>query len=168
MTEPTDDQQPTGTQPTNPDTGTKDAAYWEAEATKYQSLMRKQEERAKANAEKAKRLDELEEQSKTEVQKLQDALAAAEKRATEAEQKVADRDAKDALTKERDEVAKAKGLSSSLLRGSSREEYEQHADELIAAGIKPVTAPSADGQGDAGNPVGAGEEKSADEILAEV
>ncbi len=46
-------------------------------------------------------------------------------------------DARAEQLKVRDEVARAKGLTASLLRGSSKEDFEAHADELIAAGLKP-------------------------------
>jgi len=57
-------------------------AALEAERDKWQSLSRKQEERAKANADKAKRFDELEAASKTEAEKLAERAAAAEGKAT--------------------------------------------------------------------------------------
>lgn len=50
---------------------------WQAEAEKWKAFSRKHEEAAKANADKAKRLDEFEESQKTELQKAADAAAAA-------------------------------------------------------------------------------------------
>ena len=111
-----------------------------------------------ANADKAKRLDELEEASKSDLEKER-------ARAEKAEKALADRNAKDEQAKVRDDVAKAKGVPASALRGSSKEDFEEHADELIAAGIKVTSAPSADGQGDTGKTVTEGKEKSAEEIL---
>jgi hypothetical protein len=55
---------------------------WQAEAEKWKSFARKHEDAAKANAEKAKRLDEFEESQKTEQQKYADAAAKAEAKAT--------------------------------------------------------------------------------------
>lgn len=73
---------------------------------------------------KAQRLDELEEASKTEQQKANDRAAAAEKAATEATTKLL-----------RYEVAAAKGVPAKLagrLQGSTREEMEADADDLLA------------------------------------
>ena len=113
--------------------------------------------KAEENAEKAKKFDDVEEASRTELEK---AIARAEK----AEESLSDREAQDERIKVRDAVAKAKGLPPGLLRGSSKEEFEEHADELIAAGIKPAAAPSSNGQGDNGEQVSETGEKSADEL----
>jgi hypothetical protein len=51
-------------------------------------------------------------------------------------------DARAEQLKVRDEVARAKGLTASLLRGSSKEDFEAHADELIAAGLQPAIGPT--------------------------
>jgi hypothetical protein len=56
---------------------------WQAEAEKWKSFARKHEDAAKANAEKAKRLDEFEESQKTEQQKFADAAAKAAETAAE-------------------------------------------------------------------------------------
>lgn len=55
-------------------------AALEAERDKWQGLSRKNEERAKANAEKAKRFDDLEAASKSEAEKLAERAKAAEDR----------------------------------------------------------------------------------------
>ena len=52
----------------------------EADREKWQNLSRKNEERAKANAEKAKRFDELEAASKSDLEKANEARGAAEQR----------------------------------------------------------------------------------------
>lgn len=109
-------------------------------------------------ADKAKKYDELEEQNKSDLEK-------AATRAEAAEKKLADREALDEIAKVRSDVAKAKGLPESLLRGTSKEDFEDHADELIAAGVKAKPAPSSDGQGDTGKDVTEGDELSADEIV---
>lgn len=115
---------------------------------------------------KSARLDELDAASKSEVEKLNDQIAALAKERDDFKSQVDEHSAASARAKVRDEVAKAKGLTASLLRGSTKEELEEHADELIAAGIKPKAAPSADGQGDTGKPVSTGDEKSAAEVVA--
>lgn len=133
-----------------------------ADAEKWKALSRKNEEQAKSNAEKAKKFDEHEEASKTELQKMQ-------ARAEAAEKAVQDRDAKDASVKLRDEIAKEKKfderkISASALRGSSREELEAHADELLALVPAPAATASADGQGANGTVIGEGE-LSVDDIV---
>lgn len=127
-----------------------------AEVEKWKALSRKNEDQAKANAEKAKKFDELEEANKTEQEKL---LA----RAEAAEKLIAEREAKDAAAATAAEVAKAKGVPASALRGSTREELEAHADELLELMPKKPAAPSADGQGD-GEQIGDGD-MSADDIV---
>ena len=70
---------------------------------------------------KAEKLREFEESQKTEAQKAQERLEAAEKRAAELELKAT-----------RAEVAAAKGVPAELLKGSTQEELEASADALIA------------------------------------
>ena len=102
---------------------------------------------AKANADAAKRLAEIEEAQKTETQKLADRLAAAEKKAQDAELKAL-----------RSDIAQAKGVPAALLTGSTEDELNASADALIAfrgGAPKPPTAPPAEGvQGNVGKPVG--------------
>ncbi|WP_144834093.1 hypothetical protein [Microbacterium sp. BH-3-3-3] len=136
--------------------GDSDLEKARAEAEKWKALSRKNEEQAKANAEKAKKFDELEEANKTEQEKL---LA----RAEAAEKRIAEREAMDAAAATAAEVAKAKGVPASALRGSTREELEAHADELLELMPKKPAAPSADGQGD-GEQIGDGD-MSADDIV---
>ncbi|MEW5658347.1 hypothetical protein ABGT92_23875 [Streptomyces cinereoruber] len=86
MSEPTPET-PSTPVPEAPETGPAPTAEerlaaLEAERDKWQSHSRKQEERAKANADKAKRFDELEAASKTEAEKLAERAAAAEGKAT--------------------------------------------------------------------------------------
>lgn len=57
-------------EPQKPDTGEKD---WQAEAEKWKALARKHEGSAKANADAAKRLAEIEEANKTDLEKAVDA-----------------------------------------------------------------------------------------------
>ena len=70
---------------------------------------------------KAERLDAIEEQSKTDLQKAQDAQATAEQRAQQAEVKAT-----------RADVAIAKGVPAHLLSGTTQAEMEASADALIA------------------------------------
>lgn len=110
------------------------------EAAKYRT-------EAKANADAAKRLAEIEEAQKTETQKLADRLAAAEKKAQDAE-----------LRALRADIAQAKGVPAALLTGSTEDELNASADALIAfrGDVKPPSAvPPATGQGNVGKPVGA-------------
>lgn len=117
--EPQDDTQGQGTEDHSPsDAGTVD---WRAEAEKWKALSRKNEATARSNAEKAKRLDQIEEQSKTELQKALEAQAAAEKRAAALE-----------VEATRARVAAAKGVDADLLTGTTEEEISQSADRLLA------------------------------------
>lgn len=72
---------------------------------------------------KAAKYAELEESQKSELQKQSERAAAAEKRLAELEQQ-------QQLAGWRADVAKAKGVPAEVLRGSSKEELEAHADEL--------------------------------------
>lgn len=139
--------------------GDSDLEKARAEAEKWKALSRKNEEQAKANAEKAKKFDELEEANKTEQEKL---LA----RAEAAEKKLAEREAKYAAAATAAEVAKEKGVPVSALRGSTREELEEHADELLTILPKIPPAPSADGQGDQGDNIGDGDMSAEDIVTA--
>ncbi|HXH34333.1 MAG TPA: hypothetical protein VNJ54_07970 [Plantibacter sp.] len=135
----------------------------QAEAEKWKSLSRKNEERATANADKALKLDEIEAANQSEQEKL---LA----RAEAAESKLAEIDAKSTAATLREEIAKEKGfedrkIPATALRGLTREELESHADEILALLPAPPEAPSADGQGGAGTRIGDGD-MSADDIVA--
>ncbi|HXF71367.1 MAG TPA: hypothetical protein VNO79_01990 [Actinomycetota bacterium] len=109
---------------------------WKAEAEKWKALARKHEAQAKANAEAARRLREAEEAEKTVAERLADA----QRRAQEAE-----------LRALRHEVAAERGLPPKLARflhGSSREELEEAAAELLEA-IKPADTGGSPGTGNA-------------------
>lgn len=82
------------------------------------------------------KLAELEESQKTEAQKAQERLDAAEKRAAELELKAT-----------RAEVAAAKGVPVELLSGSTQEELEASADALIAFRGEQAKGPVIPGQG---------------------
>lgn len=94
---------------------------WEAEAKRWKELSRKNEARAKENAEKARMFDEHEEQGKTELQKALDKAAQAEARVKALE-----------VQATRAQVAAAKGVDADLLSGSTLEELEASADRLLA------------------------------------
>lgn len=94
---------------------------WEAEARKWKELSRKNESRMKENAEKARLYDEAQEQSKSELQKAQEAAAKAEARAAAMEAEAM-----------RAKVAAATGVDADLLSGSSEEELRASAERLLA------------------------------------
>lgn len=97
---------------------------WEAEAKKWEKRAKENGAQAKAGTAALKKLKELEDADKTELQKLTDRVTLAEKRADDAELQVL-----------RAEVAGNKGLTvaqAKRLVGSSREELETDADDLLA------------------------------------
>lgn len=113
----------TGASTENEAQGTSTETDWKAEARKWESRAKENLKSARANEDAAKRLADLEESQKTEAQKAQDRLEAAEKRAAELELKAT-----------RAEVAAAKGVPAELLSGSTQEELEAWADRLIKFG----------------------------------
>ena len=117
-----------------------------AEVEKWKAMSRKNEDRAKANDDKAKRFDELEEANKSESEKLLS-------RAEAAEQKLAEREAKEAIAALVADVAKAKGVPAAILRGATQEELEEHADAYLASIPAIPAAPSSDGLGKVGSPI---------------
>ncbi|GAA0960230.1 hypothetical protein [Frigoribacterium faeni] len=134
-----------------------------AEVEKWKGLSRKNEARAESNADKAKKFDEHEEANKSEIEKIT-------ARAEAAEKAIAERETKEAAAKLREEIATEKGfadrkIKASALRGSTREELEAHADELLELVPAPPAAPSAEGQGQVGAAIKDGE-MSADDIVA--
>lgn len=139
------------------------------------------EKRAKANAKashgvtadelealraKAQKADELEDAARTDLEKAQ-------ARADAAEAKIAERDKADAARELANEVAKAKSegrstpISASILRGSTREELEAHADEILALLPDKPKAATAGTGGDRGDDI-EGEEADAKDIAANV
>jgi hypothetical protein len=101
----------------------KDTPDHESEAKKWKALARKHETQAKANADAAKKLKELEDADKSEIEKAAAKAAEAEKRAADAELKAL-----------RLEVASDKKLTpaqAKRLVGSTREELEADADDLL-------------------------------------
>lgn len=131
-TEPADPPEPT---PTPEPTGTGDAPATgdrlPDDHPVVKALKKANEEAAAAR----KKVKEYEDQGKSETQRLNDDLAAQRKRADEAETKAL-----------RLEVAAAKGLNAAQAKrlvGSTREELEQDADEILEA--FPAAAPSGGG-----------------------
>lgn len=106
-----------------------------AEVEKWKAMARKHEGNAKQNAEAAKRLAEIEDSGKSEVERLTAQAKAESDRADKAEARAL-----------RLEVAALKGLTptqAKRLVGSTQEELEADADELLAS-FKPATGDSTD------------------------
>lgn len=148
MSDTTTEATETETTDTSAETTTTETVDWEKKYKEMQQHSREWEKRAKAAEPAAKKLSEIEEANKSELEKAQAALAAAEKRAQETE-----------LASLRASVALEKGLTptqAKRLIGSTREELEADADELLEdiKNTKPAAAPSTDGQGKTGEPVG--------------
>jgi hypothetical protein len=96
---------------------------WKAEAEKLKSEARKWETRSKDNAKAAQRLAEIEEASKTDLEKFQSRAEAAEKRLAEIE-------SREQVASWKSEIAAGTGVPADALRGSTREELEAHAEAL--------------------------------------
>jgi len=95
------------------------------EVAKWKALARKHEARAKAGAAAEKRLAELEDANKSELQRAAESARSWQERAEAAE-----------LRAMRAEVAARKGLTAAQakrLQGSTEEELEADADELLSA-----------------------------------
>ena len=123
---PPDDATP----PENDTTTTPPAADMAAEAAKWKALARKHEDQAKANADKAKRFDALEEASKTELEK-------ATARAEAAEQALVTK----TLDNDRLSAAIANGLEpdlASFLTGTTVAEIDAQA-KLLASRLTTAT-----------------------------
>jgi membrane protein involved in colicin uptake len=82
---PVDPATPASTDPATPtEPTTPEPKDWQAEAERWKRQSRENETRAKANAEAAKKLAQIEEDQKTEAEKAADRVAAAEARASKA------------------------------------------------------------------------------------
>ena len=127
---------------TAPETAVVEPPAASDEVEKWKALARKNEARAKENAEKAKRLDELEDANRSELEKLQAQLASAQKSAAEAE-----------AARLRASIAAKHGVPEALLTGSNEEALEEAASALLAFKGTPPSTPSSDGQGKQGDPV---------------
>ena len=106
-----------------------------AEVAKWKAMSRKHEGEAKANRDAAKRLAEIEDANKTEVQKLADAKTASDTVAATAQNELM-----------RLRVAMRKGLTEAQAKrlvGSTEEEIEADADELLESFGVQKTEPGA-------------------------
>lgn len=101
-----------------------------ADRDQWKKFSRKHEDSAKANAEAATRLKEIEDAAKTAEQKALEELSAYKAQAESATSQLL-----------KYEVASTKGIPASLLVGSTKEELEAYADALIA--FKGETTPVA-------------------------
>lgn len=125
MSDTTGTEQQPNTEPQTqaPETGTEQQPEvdYKAEFEKWKALSRKNEQLARENADKAKRFDELEEASKSELQKAMERAEAAERRASEADQ-----------ARIRSDIARAKNVPAELLQGSTEDELNAYADQLLS------------------------------------
>jgi hypothetical protein len=116
-----------------------------AEAAKWKELARKNEARAKENSDKAKRFDEIEEASRSDLEKAQARIDELERASAEAN-----------AARIRSDIARTKGVPVELLTGSDEDSLTAQADALLAFKGTQATAPSSEGQGKRGEPVGSG------------
>lgn len=135
---PATEQQPPEAPAAQPETD------WKAEAEKWKQYSRQNEDRAKANADAAKRLKEIEDRDLSELQKAQRDLAEVQARAEKAERAAL-----------RSQVALDKGIPADLvetLSGATLEELTSHADRLLAwraAATPAASAPTSQPRPDA-------------------
>ena len=129
-----DDREPNGDPPPEKGGEDKDVEYWKRRS-------RENEAKARANAEAARQLAEIQESQKTESQKQAEAQQALVTRAENAERDLI-----------RYKVALRKGLSEPIarrLQGDTEEELEADADELLAT-LKPSNDGDEGGDDDGG------------------
>lgn len=124
--------------------------------------LRQIKEQARIDAEKARQFDQIQEANKTEIEKAQARADAAEAELTTSR-----------IEAIRASIALEKKLTPSQAKrlvGTTREELEADADDLLADlnNTTPVTpaAPSPDGQGNQGDPVGAVKQIQSQDDLA--
>lgn len=118
-----------------------------------------------ANADKAKKFDDLEQANLSELEKAQARISELEQSNSDLQAKIDQAAAAAEHAKLRDGIATAKGIPAHLLSGSTKEELETHADALIKAGIKPNPIPDSAGvQGNTGDPIGSGDDMTPEEI----
>lgn len=133
-----------------------------ADSTDWKAMARKWEARSKENAEKAKAYDDLQEASKTELEKAKEA-------AEKARKELAGLKAKEALAESRRKVAKSTGLPEHLIFGATEEEMEANA-KLVAEYAKPKSGAHAhsgsfDTRGGSDDGVSAAKKRLANEIF---
>lgn len=126
-----------------------------AEVAKWKALSKKNELRAKENADKAKAFDEHEEANKSELQRLLDRAETAEKAAAQA-----------LVDKTRSDVAKETGVPVELLHGQTEEEMRSAAGVALAykAANKPPLAPPANIVTSDGKPTKVDQIRSRDDL----
>lgn len=129
----------------------------QADATDWKAEARKWEARAKENKAKADAYDEAQEAAKSDLQK---ALERAEK----AEGALKQIEDERKLAELRREVAEQHGVSADLLRGSTRDELEAHAEQIKAYVGSSQRFPSVPDYGEAKSPAG---KKSTASLFAE-
>lgn len=129
-------------------------------ATDWKAMARKWERLAKSNSEKATAYDELQEQSKSELQKAQE-------KAKRAEDELAELKAKAELAETRSKVAKSAGVPEALVFGSTEEEMEASAKALAAWG-KPSSAPRTSGPGKFSADAGDGKDAAKRELARQL
>lgn len=103
------------------------------DTTDWKAMARKWERLAKSNSEKATAYDELQEQSKSELQRAQE-------KAKRAEDELAELKAKAELAETRAKVAKDTGVPAELISGDDEESMRAFA-EAVAAWGRPSSAP---------------------------
>ncbi len=133
---------------TGTETGSEKVTDWQAEAEKWKSFARKHEDEVKNLRPAAKKLAELEEANKSEIEKAQARAEAAEKELNQSR-----------LEALRAQVALDMKLTPSQAKrlvGATREELEADATELLAdlKNTAPAAAASSEGQGKQGEVVG--------------
>lgn len=125
MTDPVDPPAPDPKDGADPTDDTFDAERAKAKIAKANSEAKALRDRLRAAEEKAARLDEIENEGKSELEKLTAKVAESERKAQEAESRAM-----------RAEVAASKGLTpaqAKRLVGDSLEELEADADDLLAS-----------------------------------
>lgn len=132
---------------------TEGATDWKAMASKWERL-------AKSNSEKATAYDELQEQSKSELQRAQE-------QAKLAEDELAELKAKAELAKSRSKVAKSAGVPEELVFGATEEEMEANA-KAVAAWGRPSSAPRTRKPGSFSNDAGDGRDAARRELARQL
>lgn len=107
---------------------------WKAEARKWESRAKENLAAAKANEDAAKRLIEIEESKKTEDQKRAERIEQLERELNGFKQR-------EQVTTWAAEIVKDSAIPASALRGSTREELEEHFEQLKA--LVPAPTPKA-------------------------
>lgn len=152
---PTTPEAPKGTSDENgnptPATPAQDPTDWKAEARKW-------EQRAKDNTDAAKRLAEIEEASKSEAEKQAEALASAQRELEQFKQR-------DQVRSWAREIVTDSNVPADALRGSTREELEEHFGQLKAL-ITPAAQTSDPVPGIDGTPSGSGNVTISEQIKA--